>query len=131
MKGMETVQKFRDLQVKKVTTSWAQTLKGGISKDFATKSQWIFPVDEMTGDKEWINCVSFSPIIQTSQGSHYEVDRQTHGSVKQWNKADCRPLSRKEVLVWLLAHGACWKQIHQKPTLCEGTVLPNKPWVCI
>ena len=39
MKGMETVQKFRDLQVKKVTTSRAQTLKGGISKDSARKSQ--------------------------------------------------------------------------------------------
>lgn len=61
--------------------------------------KWLesFLLDEMTGDKEWINCMSFSPIIQTSQGSHYKVDRQTHGSVKQWNQADCRPLSRKEV----------------------------------
>ena len=39
MKGMERVQKFKDLQVKKLTTSRARSLKGGISKDFVRKSQ--------------------------------------------------------------------------------------------
>ena len=36
MTGMGIAQKFRDLQIEKVTTSRAQRLKLGISKDSAT-----------------------------------------------------------------------------------------------
>lgn len=100
MKGMGIAQKFRDLQIEKVTTSWAQKLKLGISKDFATKitvnlscqMKWLKTKIKLS---VWISHL----LSRHLQGSHlcHKVDREMHGSVKQWKKADCRTLSRKEL----------------------------------
>lgn len=66
MKGMGIAQKFRDLQKEKVTTSRAQKLKLGISKDCNKNHSESFLSDEMTQDKDQVKCVNFPPTIQTS-----------------------------------------------------------------
>lgn len=59
-------------------TSRTQTVKLGISKELQQNHRDIFPLDEMIQDKDQIKCVLLPPIVQTSSGTYYNVDREMH-----------------------------------------------------